>query len=125
MTTEIANKFLKTVREALGHPPDFRRTPPPDLFADAASLESRRLQAGIGRRSSAEKLKLLDILKNAAEPLNMKVVAVDTIEDATMTRQDAAAVLLTCAALENALEEITHDRGGDDDDAAQQPEREG
>ena len=74
---------MRTIRDALGHPPDVRRSPTPDLFADAPSVESRRLQTGIERRSNDEKMKLLAILESAAEPLNMKVVAVDTIEEAT------------------------------------------
>ena len=74
---------MRTVRAALGHPPDVRRMPPPALFEDAPSEESRRLQAGIERRSKAEEMKLMENLKSAAEPLNMKVVAVDGIEGAT------------------------------------------
>ena len=83
MTTEIADKFIRTVRTALGHPPGKRRMPPSGLFAQGPSAESRRLQAGIARRSKAEKTELLEILKDAAKPLNMAVVSVETIAEAT------------------------------------------
>ena len=77
------DKFIGNIRTALGHDPDRRRTPSHDLFTRAASNESRQLLKSIKRRSNAEKAALLKILKSAAEPLNMEVVSVDAVEEAT------------------------------------------
>jgi L-lactate dehydrogenase complex protein LldG len=83
VTTESEEKFLRTVRAALGHRPGNRRTPPSGLFAQTPSEESRRLQDGIVQRGKAGKAELLEMLKKAAVPLNMEVITVDALEEAT------------------------------------------
>ena len=83
MTMESEDKFINNIRTALGHDPDIRRTPSPDLFAKTASNESQQLLTDVKRRSKAERAALLEILKSAAEPLNLEVITVGTIGEAT------------------------------------------
>ena len=80
---ESEDKFIRNIRTALGHDPDIRRTPSSDLFAKAASNESQRWLKAIKSRSKAEGAALLEILKSAAEPLNMEVVTVESVQAAT------------------------------------------
>jgi L-lactate dehydrogenase complex protein LldG len=82
--------FLGTVRAALGHRPDVRRTPPADLFPDAPSAQSRHLLARIQNRSRAERATLLETLQTAAAPINLKVFSADSMAAARQIIVDAA-----------------------------------
>jgi L-lactate dehydrogenase complex protein LldG len=82
MNLETRSAFLRNVRRALGHPPDRQRTTPRELFPESPSEESRLHMAHIDRRNAAERRQLLETLRAAAEPLNMKVLAADSVEAA-------------------------------------------
>ena len=67
-------EFLRKIKKAMG-----RHAPDPvlksDLFAETMPNATRTLLARIKERSVAERQKLLDILIDAARPINLKVTA--------------------------------------------------
>jgi L-lactate dehydrogenase complex protein LldG len=79
MNTSDDSRFFQTVRAALGHPVQRRRMPPPDLYASEPSPESRRLLEQIRSRRRADRRALLEDLNAAAGPINLKVVAADSV----------------------------------------------
>jgi len=67
-------KFIRKIKKALGGQSVDPRLEL-DLFADKMSHETRSVLAGIKDRSSAERQKLFDSLIEAAQPINLKVMA--------------------------------------------------
>ena len=76
--------FLGAVREALGHPRDGQRQPPPGLFPNQASKKSRRALERIRTRGHSERQGLMDALMDAAKPISLDVRFADSPADAAM-----------------------------------------
>ena len=79
---ENQKDFINTVKKALAKSPAETRSET-DLFGDEISAESRALLERIKKRTLAERKKLLQTLVEAAEPLNLKVVAFDGLRSVT------------------------------------------
>ena len=78
MSRDNKANFMKTIREALGHPGNIRRQAPPGLFHSSAPEKSLRLIARTKSRTRAERRILFGKLVDAAKPINLDVCTVDT-----------------------------------------------
>ncbi len=77
MIADNQTRFLRTVREALGHPGTLPRQAPSGLFPSVPSEASRQRIARIENRSSTQRRALIDTLQRAAEPIHLEVAVVD------------------------------------------------
>ena len=74
METSDQKKFIHAIKMALGHPPDDLQRKA-DLFDFAMTDEDRTVLQDIRNRTAAQKEKLLATLTEAAEFLNLNVIA--------------------------------------------------
>ena len=77
-----AQTFIARIRTALGHSPDLRRQPAASLFPDHASAQSLATLEVIAKRSTEERMLLLDRLREIARPLNIRVTTVSDVAEA-------------------------------------------
>ncbi len=80
--------FLKTVREALGHPASRRRPAPPGLFHDRPSEKSQALLERIKSRRPAERRVLIETLRRAAGPIQLDIRIVASTKEAAAAIAD-------------------------------------
>jgi L-lactate dehydrogenase complex protein LldG len=80
-------EFLRKIKKALG-----RQTPDPvlkaDLFAETMSNATQTLLARIKKRSAAERQNLLDILTEAARPINLNVTPCQDVRSVSAALAD-------------------------------------
>jgi len=80
-------EFLRKIKKALG-----RAAADPvlksDLFTETMSNATQTLLARIKKRSAAESQKLLDILNEAARPINLKVMACEDVRSVSAALAD-------------------------------------
>jgi len=74
MNNQLA--FISRIRTALGHSPGLRRRPPRGLFPDHPAAHSRAGLEAIAKRSTEERMGLLERLREVARPLQIRVTAV-------------------------------------------------
>lgn len=91
MSLDTKVGFLQTVRRALGRPADQRRQPPPGLFAESPSEESRGLLEGIAARGPAGQRALIETLRRAAEPIGLEVHVAASVKEAAAAIADTVA----------------------------------
>ena len=82
MSSANQEKFLNRLKTALGKPTGESR-PMADLFGSAVSAESRAILERINNRTVEDRKKLLQILTEAAGPINLKIKPCDGISSAT------------------------------------------
>ena len=89
MSTAEEKRFFRRVRTALGHAPDVSRDVK-QLFAEGPSAEDLQMLDRIDRRSTADRQTLLERLREAGKPINLKVT---TVPDADAARSAVVAVV--------------------------------
>ena len=82
MDTQNQVRFIRRIREALGHPPGASRAAS-DLFAEGPSDEERQLLERIRRREATDRQDLLERLVAAGKPINLNVTALPDVAYAT------------------------------------------
>jgi len=82
MGTANQKEFINRIKMALGKPLAASRDTT-DLFSSEKSAESRSILERIKNRNAAERKKLLEILFEAAGPINLQVVSCDDISAVT------------------------------------------
>ena len=82
MNRDYKETFMKTIREALGHPGSIPRQAPHGLFHENPPEKSLQRITRTKSRTPAQRQVLLETLKRAAEPINLEVSVVATVKAA-------------------------------------------
>jgi L-lactate dehydrogenase complex protein LldG len=82
MSIKNQKDFINTIKKALGKPQAASRETA-GLFDSEISAESRAILEGINNRSATDRKNLLDILIEAAGPINLQVIACDDVSAVT------------------------------------------
>jgi L-lactate dehydrogenase complex protein LldG len=78
MSTANQKEFISRIKMALGKPAAESRQPA-NLFGHEVSAETRAILERIKTRTAEERKKLLEILMEAAKPINLKVIPADDV----------------------------------------------
>ncbi|MGD9079475.1 MAG: lactate utilization protein [Desulfobacterales bacterium] len=82
MSTAHQEEFLKRIKLALGKPLE-QPSPKVELFSSEMSAETPAILERIENRTAEDRTKLLEILIEAAEPINLKVIPAKNIGSVT------------------------------------------